>query len=293
MTRASVCCLLLSAGVALGQVPPPPVAPPADPPKPVKPPAPPPDTIPKLDTLPASPSTLVPVVAKVEVVESAVKGEEALAKALADAKAAYGKTRDYSGYMVRQERIGGKLQPEQTAEIRVRTEPFCIYTLTLAPKALFNQELAFVSGRKEDRVRVKPAGVAGVAGFTSVAPDDPKANADSKYTLPNTGIGAVLKRVEAALDAEKAAKHAPQVIAAEYTFGDRKCTRYEIFCDRPHAKRFAARMVLYVDAEHKLPVRFEAYDAPKPGEKAGELTECVSFVKLLFNAGLGDAVFDK
>lgn len=277
MTRASVCCLLLSAGLVVA----------ADP---VKPPT--PNFIPKLDEPPA-PSTLVPTVVKVEFVEPAVKGEEAWAKALATAKETYAKTRDYSGYMVRQERIGGKLKDEQTAEIRVRTDPFCIYTLTLAPKALFNQELAYISGKKEDKVRAKPAGIAGVPGFVTVAADDGKANVDSKYTLTNTGIGAILKRVEAALDAEAAAKNTPQVIATDYKFNDRPCTRYEIFCDRPHAKRFAARMVVYIDTEWKLPVRFEAYDAPKGGEKTGELTECVSFVKLIFNAGLGDSVFDK
>lgn len=283
MTRASVCLLLLSAGLVVA----------ADPVKAIKLPPPPPDKIPKLDEPPTGPSTLVAVVAKVEVVPTPVKGEQAWAKALAEAKETYAKTRDYSGYMVRQERIGGKLRDEQTAEIRVRVEPFSIYTLTLAPKALFNQELAFMSGRKDDKVRAKPAGIAGVPGFVTVAADDGKANADSKYTITHTGIGAILKRVEAALDAEAVAKTAPQVIASEYKFNDRPCTKFDIFCDRPHAKRFAARMVVYIDAEYKLPVRFEAYDAPKPGEKAGEMTECVSFVKLILNGGLGDGVFDK
>ncbi len=265
MTRATLCSVFLSAGLVVA----------ADPPKPV------------------APTDIVPASAKVEIVDASVKGEEAWAKALADAKATYAKTRDYSGYMVRQERVGGKLQAEQTAEIRVRTEPFSVYTLTLAPKSLFNQELAYMGGRKDEKVRVKAAGVAGAGGFVSVAADDAKATVDSKYAVTSTGIGAILKRVEAALDAEKVAKASPQVVMSEYKFNDRPCTKYEIFCDRAHAKRFAARMVVYVDTEYKLPVRFEAYDAPKTGEKTGELLECVSFVKLVFNAGLGDSVFDK
>lgn len=268
MTRITLGSLFLSAGLVVA----------ADPPKPVK---------------PVAPTDIVPASAKIEIVESAVKGEEAWAKAFADAKATYSKTRDYSGYMVRQERVGGKLQAEQTAEIRVRTEPFSVYTLTLAPKSLFNQELAFMSGKKDDKVRLKQSGVAGAGGFVTVAADDAKANAESKYAITNTGIGAILKRVEAALDAEAVAKNSPQVVASEYKFNDRPCTKFEIYCDRAHAKRFAARMVVYIDAEYKLPVRFEAYDAPKGGEKTGELTECVSFVKLVLNAGLGDAVFDK
>ncbi len=236
---------------------------------------------------------IVPVVAKVEIVEPKVKGEEALAKALADAKTTYAKTRDYSGYMVRQERVGGKLQAEQTAELRVRTEPFCAYSLTLAPKSLFGQEMAYLTDKKDNKVRLKAAGIAGAGGFVSLPADDAKANADSKYPLTQTGIGAVLKRVESALDAETAAKNTVQVVASEYKFNDRPCVRYEIFCDRGHPKRFAARMCVYIDTELKLPVRFEAYDAPKKGEKEGELMECVSFVKLAMNAGLPESVFDK
>ena len=236
---------------------------------------------------------IVPVVAKVEFVEPKVKGEEALAKALADARATYAKTRDYSGYMVRQERVGGKLQAEQTAELRVRTEPLGIYSLTLAPKALFGQEMAYLTDKKDNKVRLKAAGIAGAGGFVSVAADDAKANADSRHTLAHTGIGAVLKRIDAALDAEAAAKNPVQVVATEYKFNDRPCTRFEVFCDRPHPKRFAARLCVYIDAELKLPVRFEAFDAPKKGEKDGELIECVSFVKLVLNAGLPESVFDK
>jgi len=166
------------------------------------------------------PSDITPVVAKVVSATPTVNGAEALPKALAEAKTVYAKTRDYSGYMVRQERIGGKLQPEQTAEIRVRVAPFAIFTKTIAPKSLLGQELAFMTGKKDDKVRVRAAGVAGVSGY-------------------------------------------------------------------------AYRMVMYVDNVFKLPVRFEAYDATKTGDSAGEMFECVSFVSLKLNGGLGDAVFER
>jgi Protein of unknown function (DUF1571) len=239
------------------------------------------------------PSDITPVVAKVASAAPPVNGAEALPKALAEAKAVYAKTRDYSGYMVRQERVGGKLQPEQTAELRVRTAPLAVYTKTLAPKSLLGQELAFMTGKKDDKVRVRAAGIAGVGGFVSVPVDDPKANVDSRHTLTNTGIGAIVTRVEAALEAEKKAKASPQILVAEYKFNDRPCTRYEVFCERPHQGRYAYRMVVYIDNELKLPVRFEAHDAPKGGETAGEVIECVSFVSLKVNGGLGDGVFEK
>jgi hypothetical protein len=250
---------------------------------------------PQITKLPViqTPSEVTPVTAKVTVSETPVNGSEALPKALAEAKAVYAKTRDYSGYMVRQERVNGKLLPEQTAEIRVRVEPFAIYTKTLAPKSMLGQELAYSTGKKDDKVRVRAAGIAGVNGFVSVSMDDGKANVDSRHTLTNTGMGALVKRMETALEAEKRAKATPQILVAEYKFQDRPCTRYEVFCERPHRDRYAYRLVMYIDQELKLPVRFEAYDAPKSGESQGEMIECVSFVSLKINAGLGEAIFDK
>ena len=51
-------------------------------------------------------------------------------------------------------------------------------------------------------------------------------------------------------------------------------------------------MLVYVDKETKLPVRFEAYDQPKSGAAAGDLLEAYSFSDLKLNAGLGENTFD-
>ena len=75
---------------------------------------------------PESQESITPVVAKVTSAAAPIKGEEAFPKMVAEAKAAYAKTRDYSGHIVRQERVGGTLLAEQSGEIRVRTQPFSI-----------------------------------------------------------------------------------------------------------------------------------------------------------------------
>ena len=238
-------------------------------------------------------SEIKPVVATVVVVDSTVKGTEAFPKALTAATTAMSKLRDYSGYMVREERINGKPMAAQTAEIRVRCEPFCIYTKTVAPKELLGRELAYMSGRKEEKIRVKPAGRAGADGFMSYDITDAKANVDSKHTLLNTGIASVLKRMDGAMDAERKARTKPEVLVADYKFDGKACTRYDVICEMPHKMRLAAKMVVYFENESKLPIRFEMYDAPKGGETTGELLECVSFMSLKLNGGLGDGVFEK
>ena len=55
----------------------------------------------------------------------------------------------------------------------------------------------------------------------------------------------------------------------------------------------AARLVVCIDPDTKLPVRLEVYDAPSTGQIDGTLRESLSFVNLSFNQGLGDAPFEK
>ncbi len=239
---------------------------------------------------------ITPVVATVKTAAAPLNGEQAFPKMIADAKTAYGKTRDYSGHIVRQERIGGELLAEQSGEIRVRVEPFCVHVKMLLPKAASGWEATFITagaGAKEDRFRFRPAGVAGANGLQLMKATDAKALESQRHPITDTGIGAILKRVEKIVAVEKQAKNPVQILAAEYTFQKRAVVRYEIFCERPHQLRYAHRVVVFVDSETKLPVRFEAYDAPKPGDATGDLLECVSFVNLKFNSGLGESTFDK
>ena len=69
-------------------------------------------------------------------------------------------------------------------------------------------------------------------------------------------------------------------------------TRYEIFTRRPHAHRYAYKMLVFVDKETKLPVRFEAYDQPKSGSTISELLEAYSYTNVKLNVGLGEATFE-
>src|SRR6516164_938480 len=49
------------------------------------------------------------------------------AQLLADARASFTRVKDYMGTLVKEERVGGKLQPEQYIMMRVRQQPFSVY----------------------------------------------------------------------------------------------------------------------------------------------------------------------
>lgn len=253
----------------------------------------PPAIIPPADSPPVSP---IPSAAKVTVTVSAatVTGSDALPAALVEARTAYAKLRDYACHLVRQERVNGTLLPEQSVELRVRTEPLSVNVRTVSPPQLAGEETSYLAKKSTAKVWFRMSGVDGVRyGFRMMSLEDPRTRTSTRHTAPDTGIKAILDRVEAAVRTEKQLNHPIQILASDYMFAGRPCRRFEVFAERPHPNRYAHRMVLYVDRDTKLPVRFEAFDQPRSGAAEGELIEVQSFVGMKWNVGLGDAAFER
>jgi hypothetical protein len=220
-----------------------------------------------------------------------VRAADPLGAMLADAKAAHGKLRDYVCTFTRQERVNGTIGPEQVAEMKVRVQPFAVHVRFARPEAIAGLELSY-GVRRDGKVRVRPAGADGVKGFVTVAAEDPRATGGGRHPATELGIGKVIDRLAASAAREKAIGNPVEVYASDYQFAGRVVTRYEVFNRRPHAHRYAYLCVVYVDKETKLPVRFEAYDTPKPGTTAGDLLEAYSYTDVRVNVGLGDSAFD-
>ncbi len=253
---------------------------------------------PAIKIVPATPVSLAkpPRPPMAEIIKSGPKPVDssmAFATAMSDAKAAYAKVRDYSGHMVMQERLQGQLQAEQTAELRMRMMPQSIAVKFIAPSAMVGREIAFVDGRSSNKVRTKAAGTYGPLAYASVSMSDPKAAVNSTHTLADIGIAAILGRIDRALAIEAKLRNPVSIIAADFSFAGKTVTRFEICFDRAHGLRDAARYVVCIDPDSKLPVRFEVYDGPTAGKLEGDLREAISFVNLTFNRGISDAAFDR
>ena len=222
---------------------------------------------------------------------STTASADALPRMFAEAKTAMARVRDYVGHYIRQERVSGRLVPEETCELRVRVNPFSVAVKVVGPKEFAGRETCYIAGRSADRVKFKEAGK---LAYLTLPRDDSRVLADTRHVITDVGLAAILERVEQAIRVEKQLNNPVQVLVSDYTFAGRSCKRYEIFADRPHAHRYAYRHVLFIDTDKKLPIRYEAYDQPKPGgTPGGELIETQSFVGLKFNVGLGEATFDR
>jgi hypothetical protein len=224
--------------------------------------------------------------------ESVLKAADPLGAMLAESKSAYGKIRDYTCIYTRQERVDGALGAEEVGELKVRANPYSVSVRFARPESAAGLAMTYVAGAHSGKVRFRPAGAPGVSRSLLVFPDDPKVMAGTRHAVTEIGIGPLLDRLGKIATIEKALSNPVEVYTSDFQFDGRNVTRYEILTRRPHTHRYAYRCLVFVDKEMKLPVRFEAYDAPKPGTTAGELIEAHSFTNLRLNAGLGDSAFE-
>lgn len=223
---------------------------------------------------------------------AAPRSTDPLGTMLSDAKSAYAKVRDYTCTFTRQERVNGVLKAEQVAELKCRVKPTSISLRFARPESVAGMEMAFVSTSRSGKVRYRAAGAKGQNGSLRMSLDDPKLLAENRHVLTEVGIGPLLDLLDRIAHREKTLGNPVEAFSSDYLFAGKNVTRYEILTRRPHAYRYAYRCLVYVDKETKLPLRFEAYDAPKPGTLTGDLLEAYSYTDIKINVGLGDSSFD-
>lgn len=211
---------------------------------------------------------------------------------IAEAKSAHGTMRDYACTFTRQERVNGAVGAEQVAELKYRASPYSVSVRFARPAEVAGASATFATGKRLEQVKVRPVGAKGLDRFVLVGADDAQAKLGGLHSVTGYGVGAVIDRVAKVVATEKSMNNALEVHSDEFQFAGKAVTRYEILARRPHANRYAQRMLVFVDAQTKLPVRWEAYDAPRPGATTGELIEAHSYTDLRANVGLGDAAFE-
>jgi hypothetical protein len=218
---------------------------------------------------------------------------EQVGQLISEAKASFARIRDYTGTLVRQERIGDQLQPEQFIQIRIRQQPYSVHLHWLSPRNLKGQEAIFITGKNNNEIRAKGAGFLAIAGYVSLPTNDPRVMKKSRHPITDTGIGNMLEVISRSYEvARRLSPGQVRVSFADYAFQQKPCTRMEVVHHEFHPQLYCYRCVVYFDKDTKLPVRVEVYDWPAAnGNPNGELLECYSYINLKFNVGLTDAAF--
>ena len=199
----------------------------------------------------------------------------------------------YTATFRRQERIGGKLGPEQTLRLKSRRDPFAIYLKFESPQR--GKEVVFAKGRHDDKlVAHNGDGKDRVIPRLRLDPRGTLALADSRHPITEAGLVNLTDRLlgfrRLDLTDPDAVTVLDRVDDADGKLRPRSVHTHTIHKpDRP----FAQVEVLY-DPETFLPLRISSYDWPEPGQVPGapRLAERYSYDDLDLDATLTDIDFD-
>lgn len=214
---------------------------------------------------------------------------------LLEARRNFTAVQDYTCTLIKRENINGILSEEHFIDAKFRTQPFSVYMRWLAPSKFYNQEVAFVLGRNNNKMRVHSTKglIKGAVGFVSVDLNDRRVMEQTRHTIYEAGIGNLIEQAVRYMEAEKQLGKA-QLRINEVSYDKRACLRVEIIRTERRQQYDYYRTVLFLDKEAKLPIRAENYDWPRQGGTAdGDLMEQVSFTSLRWNVGLTDREFNK
>jgi hypothetical protein len=212
---------------------------------------------------------------------------------LAEARQTFQRVQDYTCTLVSHERIKGKMEPEYVIALKVRVHPFSVYMRWINPRETVGQELCYVQGRNDNKMRFHAVGLAAALGFLSIDTDDPRVFEHSRHTVIHAGLGHLIDTFTREWQQERQLGKTA-VDLAEFVYNNRRCVRVEARHTERHPAFAAYRTVVYFDREHHLPIRAEVYDWPQQGgADGGELLECHSYIDIQFNVGLPDSWFNK
>ena len=207
--------------------------------------------------------------------------------------AALQQVRDYSCTLVKRERINGRLTTSERMAIKLRHEPFSVYVNYLAPDRLRGQEGLYVHGHNDNLLLAHPNGLKGrLVGTFRLDPVGKWAMEGNRY--PVTDLG--LKRM--AESWLKESKHDLQFvrcsvrIAAGAKIEGRPCTCIELVRQTRHDDVPFQLTRLYIDAQLRLPVRYEAYEWPAQHGGEPVLAEEYTYLDVSPNRQFADFDFD-
>jgi hypothetical protein len=161
------------------------------------------------------------------------------------------------------------------------------------PKCLEGQEVVYVAGKNDGKMRVRPGGLLGSVGFLSLPINDPRTRKTSKHKITEAGIGNLIEQCEMGWELERKLK-VTAVKVGTYVYAKRRCTRVEL----THTGKAGGQLkhyknVVYFDQQTNLPIRVENYGWPDEDKHPAPLIESFSYVNLRINPGVAAEAFER
>ncbi len=211
--------------------------------------------------------------------------------AIAECGVRYRALRDYACVFHKRERIDGKLVRPHVMEMRARTVPYAVYLKFVAPDP--GREAIFQPARNNGKIVYHDIGLGRlIAGTMLLDPRGSLAMDENRHPITDAGIGNLIEMVRDRWEAELDPAESVVAIHEHARVADRSCMLIEATHPRLSRSYSFHKVKVYIDREHGLPIRFEAYDWPKSPGAEPELVEEYTYSDLKTDVGLSDVDFD-
>jgi hypothetical protein len=199
--------------------------------------------------------------------------------------------KDYSGNLIRRERIDGRVSEHQYQFLKVRHEPLSVYIYYQGPKR--GSEVIYVEGRNDGQLWAHEVGAsAQLVGTVLLDPAGPRARKESRYPVTEAGLLPLVRHMILRAENDKKFGECEVKIFPEAKVNGRVCLAVQITHPRQR-REFSFHLArIYFDHEWGFPIRYEAYDWPRSTGDEPALIEEYTYSNLKFDQGLTDRDFD-
>ena len=205
--------------------------------------------------------------------------------------------RDYTALLQKQENINGTIQGAQVLEVKVRHQPFSVYTKFRYPVELNGQQAIYVQGKNDNKLIGHGVGIQKKFGTQFLDPEGFLAMRGQKYPITQMGV---LNLIDKLLEVGYKDSKFGECEVKYYTEGikigskesPRECTLIEVTHPVPRQNFTFHIARIFVDKELNLPIRYESFDWPRREGESPGLLEIYSYLNLKLNVGLTDLDFD-
>lgn len=214
--------------------------------------------------------------------------------------------RDYTATMIKQERIGDTVQPQEYMFAKIRNEkivndrvvtPFSVYLFFLKPDKIRGREVMYLRGQNNGKMiaHERRDSFKGKFGSVWLKPDGTIAMQGNRYPITEIGLETLVLRLIEKGSRDKRNGDASECIVEfreNAKINNRKCTLLQV--KHPQQRDYYDFHIaqIFIDDELNVPIRYAAYSWPTRANGAPELIEAYTYLSLKLNVGLTDRDFD-
>lgn len=207
---------------------------------------------------------------------------------------------DYTGRLIKRERIKGVLGGEVQMEFKIRTRreadgkitrPLSAYLKFIEPKSSRGREVIWTEGANGNKLTGHEGGYMNLVRV-QLDPTGMLAMMDNKYPITEIGLTRLVEKLIEKGERDRLVGPCEVHIVEDQRVGDHNCRLIQVTHPQPDPRYDFHIAQIFIDTERMIPLRYAAFLWPKDAGGEPLLEEEYTYLDVKLNVGLTDKDFD-